>query len=101
MSKENENNQDSDMSIGEKLEYENYLVEQAFENSYLILTKRNSFEDLLEKKTEYGIKAIMIYDPAEGPDEDVYDDMIYYYEDLEEYEKCAELLKIKKEMLDE
>ncbi len=101
MSKENENNQDSDMSIGEKLEYENYLVEQAFENSYLILTKRNSFEDLLEKKTEYGIKAIMIYDPTEGPDEDVYDDMIYYYEDLEEYEKCAELLKIKKEMLDE
>jgi len=101
MSKENENNQDSDMSIGEKLEYENYLVEQAFENSYLILTKKNSFEDLLEKKTEYGIKAIMIYDPAEGPDEDVYDDMIYYYEDLEEYEKCAELLKIKKEMLDE
>tara|TARA_R100001163_G_C5047070_1_gene184270 strand:- start:756 stop:1061 length:306 start_codon:yes stop_codon:yes gene_type:complete len=101
MSKENEQNQDSDMSIGEKLEYENYLVEQAFENSYLILTKKNSFEDLLEKKTEYGIKAIMIYDPAEGPDENVYDDMIYYYEDLEEYERCAELLSIKKEMLDE
>lgn len=99
MSKENEDPKDSDMTIEEKMEYENYIVEQAFENSYLVLTRQSTFEDLLDRKTKYGIKAIMIYDPTEGPDEDIYDDMIGYYEDLEEYERCAELLKVKNKML--
>jgi hypothetical protein len=99
--KENEDPRESDMSIGEKMEYENYLVDQAFENSYQVLTSRSTFEDLLDKKTKYGVKAIMIYDPTEGPDEDIYDDMIHYYQDLEEYERCAELLKIKNEMLND
>tara|TARA_Y100001938_G_scaffold130514_1_gene186560 strand:- start:3426 stop:3734 length:309 start_codon:yes stop_codon:yes gene_type:complete len=101
MSKEHEDHKDPEMSIEEKMEYENYIVEQAFENSYLILTKKNSFEDLLGKQTKYGIKAIMIYNPEEDPDEDVYDDMIHYYEDLEEYERCAELLSIKQKIFND
>jgi len=99
--KENEDPKESDMSIGEKMEYENYIVDQAFENSYQVLTSRSTFEDLLDKKTKYGVKAIMIYDPSQDPDEDVYDDIIVYYEELEEYERCAELLKIKNEMLND
>ena len=101
MSKENEDHKDLDMSIEEKMEYENYIVEQAFENSYQILTKKSTFEDLLDKKMEYGVKAIMIYNPEEDPDEDVYDDIIYYYVDLEEYEKCAELLSIKQKVFED
>ena len=78
MSKDPFNEESSEkMSLEEKIEYENYIVEQAFENSYMVLTKKASFEDLLDVN------------------EDVYNDTIYYYEDLEEYEKCAELLKIK------
>ena len=98
MSKEHEDHKDPEMSIEEKMEYENYIVEQAFENSYLILTKKNSFEELLDKQTKYGIKAIMIHNPEEDPEEDIYNDVIYYYEDLEEYERCAELLKLKNKM---
>jgi hypothetical protein len=86
------------MSLEEKMEYENYIVEQAFENSYKVLTRKASFEDLLDVNEKYGIKAIMIYDPHSGADEDIYNDVIYYYEELEEYEKCAELLKIKKKV---
>ncbi len=40
----------------------------------------------------------MIYDPHSGANEDIYNDVIFYYEELEEYEKCAELLKIKKKI---
>ena len=47
------------------------------------------------KNNKYGIKGIMIYDPSETPDEDVFNDIIDYFEDLEDYEKCKELLKIK------
>ena len=101
MSKENEDHKESDMSLGEKLEYENYIVEQAFENSYQVLTNRSSFEEIMDRKTKYGVKAIMIYDPSEDPDENIYNDMIHYYEDLEEYERCAELLKVKNKMLDD
>tara|TARA_R100001129_G_scaffold186601_1_gene179142 strand:+ start:2311 stop:2616 length:306 start_codon:yes stop_codon:yes gene_type:complete len=100
MSKENEDH-NSDMTIEEKMEYENYIVDQAFENSYQVLTSRSTFEDLLDKKTKYGVKAIMIYDPTEDPDEDIYDDIIYYYEDLEEYERCAELLSIKNKIFED
>jgi|TARA_R100000781_G_C4069058_1_gene123834 hypothetical protein len=96
MSKDPFNEESSEkMSLEEKIEYENYIVEQAFENSYMVLTKKASFEDLLDVNDKYGLKAIMIYNPSDEPDEDVYNDTIYYYEDLEEYEKCAELLKIK------
>ena len=100
MSKENEDH-NSDMTIEEKMEYENYIVDQAFENSYQVLTSRSTFEDLLDKKTKYGVKAIMIYDPTEDPDEDIYDDIIVYYEDLEEYERCAELLSIKNKIFED
>ena len=61
----------------------------------MVLTKKASFEDLLDVNDKYGLKAIMIYNPSDEPDEDVYNDTIYYYEDLEEYEKCSELKKLK------
>ena len=88
------------MSLEEKAEYENYIVEQAFENSYKVLTRKTSFEDLLDVNEKYGIKAVMIFDPHSGADEDVYNDVIHYYEDLDEYEKCAELLKVKKKVFE-
>ena len=72
----------------------------AFENSYKVLTKKTTFEKLMDTKDKFGIKAIMIYDPSEEPNEDVWDDVIYYYEDLEEYERCAELLKLKNKIFD-
>jgi hypothetical protein len=101
MSKENEDHKDPEMSIEEKMEYENYIVEQAFENSYQVLTKKSTFEDLLDQREKYGVKAIMIYNPEEDPEEDVYDDIIHYYEDLEEYERCAELLSIKQKVFED
>tara|TARA_R110001583_G_scaffold749_5_gene6889 strand:+ start:4673 stop:4984 length:312 start_codon:yes stop_codon:yes gene_type:complete len=101
MSEDSHNEDPSEkMSLEEKVEYENYIVEQAFENSYRVLTKKVSFEDLLDAKEKYGVKGIMIFDPNDDLDQDVYDDIIYYYEDLEDYEKCAELLKEKQKIFE-
>jgi hypothetical protein len=93
-----ENNEDNlpELSEAEKYEMEQMMIEKAFDNSYLVLTKKTTFEELFEKKSKFGMRAVMMFDPGEEPDEDLFDDVIYYYEDLEEYERCAELLKIKK-----
>ena len=96
--KENPDDFLSELPEEEKYEYEQMLVDSAFENSYKVLTKKTTFEKLMDTKDKFGIKAIMIYDPSEEPNEDVWDDVIYYYEDLEEYERCAELLKLKNKM---
>ena len=85
-----------EMSESEKYEVEQILIEKAFDNSYLVLTNKTTVEELLEKTSKFGMKAVTMLYPGEEPDEDLYDDIIYYYEDLEEYERCAELLKVKK-----
>ena len=73
---------------------EQIMVQKAFENSYKVITKKITFDKLLEAKSLFGQRAILIYDPAEGWDDMVLEDMIDYFEEEEEYEKCAELKKI-------
>tara|TARA_R100000152_G_C6741225_1_gene164997 strand:- start:79 stop:381 length:303 start_codon:yes stop_codon:yes gene_type:complete len=83
-----------ELSEAEKYEMEQMMVQKAFENSYKVVTKKMTFEELLNVKSAFGQQAILIYDPSEGWDEQVVEDLIYYFEDEEEYEKCAELKKI-------
>ena len=94
---EKENNEErnlNEMSETEQLEMEQMMVELAFENSYKVITKKITFEKLLDVRDKFGSKAILIYDPHEGWDIDVVEDLIAYFEEIEEYEKCAELKKI-------
>ena len=90
-----ENNEENlpELSEAEKYEMEQIMVQKAFENSYKIITKKTTFEELMNVKSAFGQKAILIYDPGDGWDEEVLEDLIHYFEDEEEYEKCAELKK--------
>tara|TARA_R100000664_G_scaffold782_3_gene2294 strand:- start:1290 stop:1598 length:309 start_codon:yes stop_codon:yes gene_type:complete len=86
-----------ELSESERIHLEQMMVEKAFDNSYLVITKKATFEELLDRRDEFshvGTKAVLIYDPSEGWGTDEVEDMIDYYEELEEYEKCAELKKI-------
>ena len=83
-----------ELSEAEKYEMEQIVIQRAFENSYKVITKKITFEELMSLKGVFGQKAILIYDPSEGYNEIVLEDMIHYFEDEEEYEKCAELKKI-------
>ena len=86
----------SDLPMGERLEMENMIMDQAFENSYKIITKRMTFEELAAKKmlTSMDPHSILVFDPTEEPDSEVIEDLIWHFEDREEYEKCAELKKL-------
>ena len=75
------------------------MYEEAMENAYLIITKKLTLDDIYIKFEEDGIlnKFYLPFNPMQedGRSTDVIDMVIEYYTGTEEYEKCAELVKIK------
>ena len=75
----------------EAWEIERKLMELAFENSYQVLTNQISFEELMSYNHKKGKSAILAHDPHEGVTSIEYSAILGYFEEREEYEKCAEL----------
>ena len=74
------------------------LYNKAMDNAYEIITKKKTIDDIyyeLEADTlnEYPLP----FDPVteDGRTDDVIDMVIEHFINIEEYEKCAELVKIK------
>ncbi len=62
--------------------------------SYYVITNQVGYEQLLNRD----MKVTLIFDPTQDIIEDheeVFDQLIEYFEDLEDYEKCAVLLNSK------
>ena len=97
-----------------RLEQEENMIRSAYENTFLILTGKATWNTLLEKQSQqpgsidqHNNTAILFnpftddYSPKfphlhnEVDRNELIDTMIDYYTDTEEYEKCAELVKIK------
>jgi hypothetical protein len=75
------------------------IYEEAMENAYAIITKRKTLDDIyndFEKEGKYD-EFYLPFDPIheDGRSADIIDMVIEYYTETEEYEKCAELVKIK------
>ena len=83
---------ESGLSDIDKINLENRIVEDAFYNSYLVITERTTF-DILMHEWDNGSTgtALLAHDPDSGPRKDQLINMILYYS--ESYEKSAELLK--------
>ena len=79
------------------------MYEEAMENAYQIITRKKTLDDIYDKFEEKGSidKFYLPFDPIEedGRTADIIDMVIEYYTNTEEYEKCAELLKIKNKCL--
>ena len=75
-----------------------YFDEHTFMlQSYYVITNQVGYEQLLNRD----MKVTLIFDPTQEIIEDyeeVFDELIKYFEDLEEYEKCANLLNSKELM---
>ena len=65
-------------------------------NTYGVLTNRCSVEDILEMYT--GEDAMFYGDPYKITTEDI-DEVINYFENTEEYEKCMQLLYVKNDII--
>tara|TARA_R100000479_G_C6292634_1_gene167193 strand:+ start:29 stop:319 length:291 start_codon:yes stop_codon:yes gene_type:complete len=73
-------------------------IDNCMNNSYTILTGRKSLSEILcEDNSSYFLWNVL---DRESVEESIFieiiDLLIEYFEDTEEYEKCAELLKLKK-----
>ena len=78
------------------------LYERAMKNAYLIITKRKILDDIYYELEEDIIDDLPLpFDPIEedGRSDDIIDIVIEYFTSTEEYEKCAELVKIKEKCL--
>ena len=90
--------EDEDESYNVNLEEELEILDEAYQNAYLIVTKRITVPELLAADGEM---VFLPFDP-EAPETImmVIDDVIDYFSKEEEYEKCAELLRVKKRLDD-
>tara|TARA_Y100000593_G_scaffold58377_1_gene108500 strand:- start:559 stop:834 length:276 start_codon:yes stop_codon:yes gene_type:complete len=71
------------------------MIDSIMRNTYGVLTNRCSIEDILEIYT--GEDAMFYGNPLEMTLEDV-NEVINYFENTEEYEKCSELVKYKNDL---
>ena len=74
------------------------MYNTAMDNAYSIITKRKTLDDIYYALEEDEIEGFFLpFDPIEedGRSEDIIDMVIEYFIQTEEYEKCAELTKIR------
>ena len=74
----------------------NIDIEIIMSNTYGVLTNKCSVEDILEQYE--GIDAMFYGNPYDMTTQDV-DEVISFYENTEEYEKCQELLYVKSDIM--
>ena len=98
----------------DKLHYEDRMLELAVDNTFSILTGKTTMKRLLDEESMQAgdilqhVGAAVLFNPLsddysprfphlhnEVNRKELIDYMIEYYTETEEYEKCAELVKIK------
>jgi hypothetical protein len=90
-------------------EFDEDIERTAFENTYKVLIGVTTVDKLLDKESmqkgsiDQHITTPLLFNPTNTKtstwtaDDDLIDDMISYYTETEEYEKCAKLVKLKKQ----
>ena len=76
----------------------NIDIEIIMSNTYGVLTNKCSVEDILDQYE--GVDAMFYGNPYNIECADI-DEVINFYENTEEYEKCSELLSIKNDIIAE
>ena len=67
------------------------MIEECMRNTYEVLTNKQSIEDILNDEP----KSMFYGNPFEVKNEDI-NEMIEFFENTEEYEKCSELVELLK-----
>jgi len=77
----------------EEMQKEQELLENAYNNSYLMLTNKVTMDYVLDaSESEYGF--VMAHNSHMGPTKVELENMILFFIETEEYEKCADLKKM-------
>ena len=98
----------------EEMEFDQRILRSAMENTYMILTGKATWDSLMDKVSmqpgsiDQHNDAALLFNPMSddyNPEfphlhndinsNELFESMIDYYVESEEYEKCAEIVKIK------
>ena len=74
------------------------MYNEAMHNAYLIVTKEKTFDDIYYEMENGTYEEFYLpFDPIDqdGRDSGTIDLLVSHFEELEDYEKCAKLIKIK------
>tara|TARA_R110000796_G_scaffold17226_7_gene53219 strand:+ start:2163 stop:2417 length:255 start_codon:yes stop_codon:yes gene_type:complete len=71
------------------------LYHHSMVNAYDLITKKKSLEDILDDNSDLEYMGFPFNPTVKVMNNDVYDKIIDYFCELEEYEKCQEILNIK------
>ena len=69
------------------------MIDECMINSYRVMTLKSTVDEILSKNK----KAMFYGDPFAHTNEDI-DEVIKYFENTEEYEKCSELVDYKNKL---
>ena len=106
-----------DLFESDQKEFDQRYLTAACENTYLILTGKGTYEKMLEKESmqkgsiDQYVNTSVLFNPMSDnyspkfphlhnqvDRDELIDILIAYYTESEEYEKCAELVKLKKKL---
>ena len=73
-------------------------IDSLMRNSFGVLTNRCTIDDVLDNYS--GMDAMFYGNPYDVTTEDI-DEVISFYENTEEYEKCMELVYVKNDLIHE
>ena len=89
------------MTESEQFIVDQEIAEKALNNAYNLIVGKTTMEELFveaNKKENIEIEVYLPFDPHYGVPEDCIDILMDHFIYTEEYEKCAELVKVKKRL---
>jgi len=72
------------------------FIDKGIVNTFKLITGKSSYEEIVSESDGPGGGTVFFIFPEDEPDNEDIDTMIEYFTSTEEYEKCAELIKLKK-----
>ena len=82
----------------EKAEVAEKMLEKAYDNSFKIITKELTFDELLDNDMANNVEyTLVMHDVEAGFNKEIIEAMIDWYVESEDYEKCAILHEMIKE----
>lgn len=91
-----DNNEDKGGGLNEveQMQMDAIILDTAYNNAWMLLTGEITFDELMASQFSEGRELVMAYDPDNGPKEEEFKNMIAYFIEEEDYEKCAKLRDI-------
>jgi hypothetical protein len=91
-----DNNEDKGGGLNEveQMQMDAIILDTAYNNAWMLLTGEITFDELMASQFSEGRELVMAYDPDNVPKEEEFKNMIAYFIEEEDYEKCAKLRDI-------